>query len=242
MSKQVASTREFVWKGRTGPFSIALNPDVFTPSSTSLTLAEALEVGAGETVLDVGCGSGVLSFVAARLAPSAFVYGCDVSEESVATARANARSLGLQDRMEFRAGHLLDPVTDVSADVVIGDVSGIPDAIAAVTGWFPNSKGGGPTGSELPVAMLEGVRDVMRQGARLYLPTGTIQAEQPVIDAARRAFGDAMEIVVERQFPLAGEIVEHPEVTDLIDRGIVKLARRGSRFIWRLSIWRCVRG
>ena len=39
------------------------------------------------------------------------------------------------------------------ANVVIADVSGIPDAVAQVTGWFPDGKGGGRTGAELPVEM-----------------------------------------------------------------------------------------
>ena len=36
-----AST-EMEWKGRTGPFSVVLNPGVFSPTHTSRTLADAL--------------------------------------------------------------------------------------------------------------------------------------------------------------------------------------------------------
>lgn len=197
------------WRGRTGPFELFVGPGVFKPSSTSMALAEALEVGPKDTVLDVGCGSGVLSFVAGRLG-AAKVIGCDVSEKAVAAARRNAERLGLSGVTEFRAGNLLEPVRDVEADVVIGDVSGIPDAIAEVTGWFPDGPAGGPTGSELPAAMLEGISDVLRPGGRLYLPTGTIQAEDSVLAAARRAFGtDNLEVVLERHFPLP-DLVARP--------------------------------
>jgi 16S rRNA G1207 methylase RsmC len=57
----------YEWKGRAGPFELLMGPGVFRPSSTSVALAEALQVGPRDTVLDVGCGSGVLSFVAASL-------------------------------------------------------------------------------------------------------------------------------------------------------------------------------
>src|ERR671910_456561 len=117
------TVREIDWTGRTGPFTFRVNPDVFAPTHTSKTIAEALEVGPGDTVIDVGCGSGVLSFVAARLGAHR-VIGCDISEEAVEIARRNAKSLGLEDTCEFRVGSLLDPVRDLRADVVIGDVSG----------------------------------------------------------------------------------------------------------------------
>jgi SAM-dependent methyltransferase len=232
---------EFEWTGRTGPFALTLTPKVFAPSKTSLVLAEALEVNPGETVIDVGCGSGVLSLVAARLAAGR-VYGCDLSEDAVAAARHNARRLGVEDRTEFRIGNLLEPVAEVEADVVIGDVSGIPDPVAKITGWFPEGLGGGPTGAELPIAMLEGVGDCMKHGGRLYLPTGTIQAESRVLEMARRIFGpNNMEIVAEREFPLPNLVARSKAVARLVSEGLLSLSLRGSRLLWRLAIWRCVR-
>ena len=60
------ATVETEWKGRTGPFPLLLGPGVFSPTATSKTLAEVMEIRPGDTVIDVGCGSGVLAFVAAR--------------------------------------------------------------------------------------------------------------------------------------------------------------------------------
>src|SRR5918996_964790 len=96
----------FEWKGPTGPFSLALEPGVFAPTHTSRTLAEALEIQPGDTVFDVGCGTGILSFVAARMGAQR-VYGTDIVPEAVALARDNAYRLGLSGSTEFRAGNLL---------------------------------------------------------------------------------------------------------------------------------------
>ena len=231
---------ELEWKGRTGPFTILLNPGVFSPTHTSRTIAEALEIDPDDTVIDVGCGSGVLSFVAARMGAKR-VVGCDISEQAVRAAAANAERLGLRDRVEFRAGSLLEPVRDVQASVLIGDVSGIPDEIAEVTGWFPDGRAGGPTGAELPVAMLESIGDTLAPGGRLYLPTGTIQDEERIIAAARRVFGDNMVPVVEREFPLPDIVGRSIAVARMMKEGLLNLHRRGSRLLWRLQIWRCVR-
>jgi protein-L-isoaspartate O-methyltransferase len=233
--------QHYEWKGRAGPFTLELTPGVFTPSQTSIVLADGLEIHPSDVVVDVGCGSGVLSFVSAFLGAS-HVVGCDIADEAVAMARRNARRLGLEDRTEFRVGDMLEPVTDVKADVVIGDVSGIPDPVAEVTGWFPNGKGGGPTGAELPVAMLEGLGDTLKSGGRLYLPTGTIQAEARVLEVARRVFGPSnIQLLLEREFPLPNLVAGSKAVARLVSEGLLELRRRGSRLMWRLAVWRCLR-
>ena len=86
---------EIEWRGRTGPFSLMLGPGVFSPTATSKTLAEAIEIEPGDTVIDVGCGSGVLAFVAAKLG-AARVVGVDLSHRAVEAARENAKRLGLE--------------------------------------------------------------------------------------------------------------------------------------------------
>jgi methylase of polypeptide subunit release factors len=231
---------EIEWRGRTGPFPLQLGPGVFSPTATSKTLAEAIEIGPDDTVIDVGCGSGVLAFVAAKLG-AAKVYGVDLSHRAVEAAKDNAKRLGLDHICEFRQGDLLEPVRDVRATVLIGDVSGIPDDIAAESGWFDEVPAGGPTGSELPTKFLHSIGDTLAPGGRLYLPTGTIQYERPILEAAREVFGDHMEAVLEREFPLPELVAKSKAVTQLVKDGIVSLRQRGSRWLWQLRIWRCER-
>jgi SAM-dependent methyltransferase len=231
---------EVNWTGRTGPFTFRVNPGVFAPTHTSKTIAEALDVAPGDTVIDVGCGSGVLSFVAARLGAQR-VVGCDISEEAVEMARLNARALGLEERCEFRVGSLLDPVRDLRADVLIGDVSGIPDEIAQVAGWFPDGRAGGPTGAELPSAMLESIGETLKRGGHLYLPTGTIQDERTILAKARELFGERMQAVIERDFPLPDVVGKSLAAARMMRDGLLNLHKRGSRFLWHLRVWRCER-
>lgn len=230
------------WKGRTGPFTVELGEGVFHPTHTSRTLAEALEITPDDVVIDVGCGCGVLSFVAARLGAKR-VIGCDLSEEAIEIARRNAVLLGVQDRVEFRVGDLLQPVRGERATVIIGDVSGIPDEIGRLAGWFPDGHAGGPTGAELPAAMLESIRenDCLVPGGRLYLPTGTIQAENAILDVARRLFGQAnLQALLEREFPLPDVVAKSKAVAQMMKDGVLDLRARGSRLLWSLRIWRVV--
>jgi release factor glutamine methyltransferase len=217
-----------------------IGPKTFAPTRTSMEVAEGLRVEPGDTVIDIGCGSGVLAIVAALLGAGR-VYGTEVNEEAVGYARRNAEALGVADRVEIHHGSLFEPLGDLKADVVIGDVAGIPDAIAVETGWYPGGYSGGPTGAEVPVAMLKATQGHLNPGGRLYLPTGSIQDEGAVLRAARTIFGESrMCQLRERLFPLPTRVSDSQVMRKLMDSGVVSLIRKGSRMLWALRVWECV--
>ncbi|HEX9237042.1 MAG TPA: 50S ribosomal protein L11 methyltransferase [Actinomycetota bacterium] len=230
-------SREYVWRGRGGPFRLILGEHTFAPTHTSMEVAESLVVNPGDRVIDVGCGSGVLSFVAARLGASK-VHGTELNPEGVRFAQENAERLGMDGVVQIHHGSLFEPLKGLQAEVVIGDVSGIPDEIARLSGWFPGGYSGGPTGAEVPMAMLEQAADHLAPGGRLYLPTASIQDERAVLRTARRIFGDGrMRQLRERLLPLPGKLAESNVVRRLRESGVVNLIRRGSRQLWRLRVW-----
>jgi S-adenosylmethionine-diacylgycerolhomoserine-N-methlytransferase len=64
-------------------------------------LIAELDVPAGGTVLEVGCGTARNLIVAARRWPAARFYGLDISEAMLTTARANVARAGLSDRIRL---------------------------------------------------------------------------------------------------------------------------------------------
>src|SRR2546426_1198101 len=101
---------------------------------------------AGERVLDIGCGAGTDSLVAAQMVgDDGHVTGIDMTPEMLAKARAAAAELG-QRNVEFvesEAEHL--PFPDASFDVVIsnGVIALIPDKDAVFSEIFRVLKPGG---------------------------------------------------------------------------------------------------
>ena len=76
----------------------------------------------GETVLDIGCGAGVDTLIAARLVgPTGRVAGVDATPEMIARARANLALVGFNNvSFEVAAAEAL-PFPDREFDVVISN-------------------------------------------------------------------------------------------------------------------------
>lgn len=76
----------------------------------------------GDTVLDLGSGGGIDSFLAARrVGPTGHVIGVDMTPEILARARGAATRMGL-DNVEFRLGEIEHlPVAEASVDVILSN-------------------------------------------------------------------------------------------------------------------------
>jgi arsenite methyltransferase len=100
----------------------------------------------GERVIDVGCGGGFDTFIAAKqVGADGRVIGVDMTEEMIERSRAAAAALGL-GQVEIREGYIEDlPVGDGWADTVIsnGVINLCPDKQAAFAEIFRALRPGG---------------------------------------------------------------------------------------------------
>lgn len=230
------TTQTITWKGRFGPMDLIVGPDTFHPSTVSQLLADALTVQPGDVVVDAGCGSGILAIVAAKLGASK-VYGVDAASRTIEIASENAAAHGVTEKTEFFEGDLFEPLPPgIEANVVIGDVSGIPDEIARASGWFPSGLAGGPSGAELPMRMLSEAKKILAAGGRMLLPTGSLQDETSILERARSFYG-SMKQLAERNIPLPSSLSEDPALLRLLKEKVIDLKARGSRFLWTARVW-----
>ena len=90
----------------------------------TLTYRAAIDatVGNGDVVADIGCGTGVLSFFAAR-AGARRVYAIDEGPV-IEVARALARENGLADRIVFLNASSFDVTLDEKVDVIVTETMG----------------------------------------------------------------------------------------------------------------------
>ena len=106
-----------------------------THPTTSLCLQwlDGLDL-AGKTIIDFGCGSGILAIAALKLG-AARAIGIDIDPQAIEASYANAERNGVADQLEL---YLTDDAPDVAGDVLVanilaGPLTELAPAIAART-------------------------------------------------------------------------------------------------------------
>jgi methylase of polypeptide subunit release factors len=87
----------------TGLVRLVVPEGVHDPPPSSIDLANLLDVQPGETVLDLGCGSGLLSIAAAKLGAK-HVVAIDIDPGALAATVNNAQRNGVQEKIQALAG------------------------------------------------------------------------------------------------------------------------------------------
>jgi len=118
-------------------------------TSYDRALFEAAAIGEHEAVLDIGCGCGISTRQAARLAASATVLGVDLSGPMIDQARRHSRDEGLVNTEFLQADAQVHPFAPQSFDIAISRFGAM---------FFSD-----------PVAAFTNVADALRPGGRLVL-------------------------------------------------------------------------
>lgn len=210
-------------------------------------LLAAAAIGSSERVLDVGCGTGQTTLLAARRAPKGWVRGIDLSAAMLERARAAAIAQGLT-HVEFIHGDAqVHPLPAAGYDLAISrsGVSLFADPVAAFTNLARALRRGGRltfTGPGPPNPNSDMARATAAVRPLLRRPSPTQQGMGSLIDPERiRAVLAAADLVEVTTTPLdygvllgrdAVEAVEFLFATgpyrynlDGVDRGVVARTR-----------------
>jgi SAM-dependent methyltransferase len=114
----------------------------------------------GETVLDIGCGAGFDSLLAARqVGPAGRVIAVDMTDAMLERTREGARALGLTN-VDPRIGYAEElPIGEASVDVVISN---------GVINLTPDK-----------VTVMEEIRRILKPGGRIQIADIVVHREVP---------------------------------------------------------------
>ena len=154
---------------------IAEDPEVYPPSDDSILLIESLDVIPREKVLEVGCGSGVVSIHCAK--NGCYVTAVDVNPRAVELARRNSVANGTDIRV-------------LESDVY-GNVDGVFDTIVFNLPYLPVDEegllakawSGGPDGLGPLPRLLEGASDHLIPGGRVVVVVSSLTEPRALEEA-----------------------------------------------------------
>ncbi len=237
---------EYVYRdkklGDTTPVTLETAPDVFCPTSTSVLLLRAarrqLELHAAQTVLDLGCGCGVVAVVLAGAnGRGATVSASDISPAAARLTGKNAGKNGVS--VEAKSGSLFEPWAGRRFSMIVDDVAGVAEPIDRLSGWYPGNVASeaGPDGTRWILEILQQAPDYLEPDGRLVFPVITLAREDTVLARARARFG-SVRLLEEQWYPLSEMLAPHlPLVEQMAAEGRVRLQRQGSRICWATMIY-----
>jgi len=149
-----------------------------------LLTAHASELGGARRVLDMGCGSGVLSLAALALASQAGggggdlrAYGVDVHEPAISAARRNALLNGCGESAQF--GYVWDVSSRLEADVAVANMMPGP-LISVASDLITRTRAGG-------LLLISGFREADVPAVRAALEPHFSMPDAPAVEREGRA-------------------------------------------------------
>ncbi len=161
---------------------------------------------------DVGTGSGVIAVTLALERPRARIFATDRSAEALKLARENARRHGVEERIAWRLGDLLEGFSEAALDAVVGNLPYVPtDEIARleprVRDHEPRTAlDGGADGLRLLERLIEQAPRVLARPGWIFLEIGENQGAAVAALLARGGFRDvriARDLAGRNRFALA---------------------------------------
>ena len=104
-------------------FILNSDDNVYNPAEDSYLLADNLEISEGQSVLEIGTGSGIVAMYASRLTDKITVT--DINFDAFELARRNFRDNGIEG-IEILFGNLFEPVKERKFDVILFNTPYLP--------------------------------------------------------------------------------------------------------------------
>jgi release factor glutamine methyltransferase len=161
------------------------HPEVYEPAEDSVLLANNLDVGPGERVLEIGVGSGYVSLVASQGA--AFVVGIDINPHAARLAKANARLNGIAN-VDFIISDLFSPIRG-RFNLILVNPPYLPEKGGAWQGPLELAWDGGEDGRRLTERFIKEVQDYLEPNGRVLMIQSSLSGyEETVRSLSSRGF------------------------------------------------------
>lgn len=167
-----------------GEFVFDVPEEVYEPAEDSFLLARNLKVSAGEQVLDMGTGCGILAVLAAERASR--VVAVDINPHAVVCTRRNAEQNGVAAIVETRLGDLFGAVGDDERfHLILFNAPYLPVEQEEGGSWVEKAWAGGETGRAVIDRFIDQAPKHLEGNGRILL----VQSSLSNVEETLRRFG-----------------------------------------------------
>lgn len=147
---------------------LKVHKEVYEPAEDSFLIADNLSFKAGEKILDMGTGCGILAIKAANMGCE--VVAVDINPYATYCAKENIEACGLKERIYIIRGDLFNPLREKEYfDAIVFNPPYLPVEDNTSGEWLEKAWNGGPTGREVIRRFIDEAYNYLKHEGEIYI-------------------------------------------------------------------------
>ena len=161
-------------------FIIDTDDNVYVPAEDSYLLADNLEIEEGQSVLEIGTGSGIVAMYASRLTDRITVT--DINFDACLLAEKNFNDNNIEN-IEILFGNLFEPVKNRKFDVILFNTPYLPtEEDDVIDDTINYAFDGGLNGRKVIDLFLDEVKNHLNDGGIVQMIQSSLSGNQETLD------------------------------------------------------------
>lgn len=218
----------------------------FTPNLTTSLFADALldflvsNNNKRSKILEVGCGSGVISIIANKYHPDNEFFLSDLSSGAINSAKVNLDKYSVNNYQLKKSDLFAGWLEEAPFDIILNDISGISEDVAGISDWFTDVPSNtGLDGIDLTIkALKDGANILKHNESPLFFPAISLSNVKKILAIAKTIY-NKVDIIKSKDWPMPLEMYSKNKklFEGLKDSGHISYEEKFGMIICNTSIY-----